>query len=276
MTLTAEQAVKVGLAEGLTSTAEEAVAKMGLMNPKFKTFEMNWAERAASFIVSPGVAALLTLIGLAGLFIEYKTPGFGLFGGIGLSCLALVFWGHSIAHLAGQEGAILFILGMILLGVEIFLIPGFGLFGAAGIALVIVGLLLTFLKIPVTDPLFIPKIHLVAPLTMVGTSIVGATILVVVALAYLPELRAMGRMGISLPLELTRESGYASFDAGRMEWIGRVGTAVSPLRPGGIASFDGERIDVVSEGEFVGMGAPVRVVGVEGIRIIVRAETVNA
>ncbi|MCA9450165.1 MAG: hypothetical protein KC931_23790, partial [Candidatus Omnitrophica bacterium] len=117
LTLRAEEAVQIGFAEAVLSSTTEVLAHLGFENARVKRFEKNWAEIIAAFIASPSIASLLTLIGLAGLFIEYKTPGFGFPGGVGLIALALVFWGHSIAHLAGLEGMVLFFFGFILLGV---------------------------------------------------------------------------------------------------------------------------------------------------------------
>jgi membrane-bound serine protease (ClpP class) len=155
LTLRAEEAVRIGFASGLASSLEEVLDQLELSDAKVVPFEKNWAEKIAAFICRPAIASLLTLAGLAGLFIEYKTPGFGFPGSVGLICLGLVFWGHSIAHLAGMEGMLLFFLGVVLLGVEIFLLPGFGLAGAAGIASIVVGLVLTSSKFQ--RNLFIPE-----------------------------------------------------------------------------------------------------------------------
>lgn len=273
LTLTGEEAVEIGFARGLADSVDEVLEQMDLGNARIKKFEKNWAESLAAFIASPAIASLLTLVGLVCLFIEYKTPGFGLFGGVGLACLGFVFWGHSIAYLAGNEGLLLFLLGLVLLGVEIFLIPGFGLAGAAGLGLIIVGLIVTFLEVPVFDPLFMPEMHLARPLLMVGFSVVGSILLVFVVARYLPELKSMEAIGISLPTTLNVDRGFSSHDMKPQEgFVGRDGTAVSALKPSGIVLVEGTRLNVVTEGEYVEAGEKVRVVKVDGFRVVVQVE----
>jgi membrane-bound serine protease (ClpP class) len=273
LTLTADEAVHIGFASGFADSVDDILEQLDLANAKIQTFEKNWAESLAAFIVSPALASILTLIGLAGLFIEYKTPGFGLFGAVGLVCLALVFWGHSIAYLAGAEGLLLFVLGMILLGVEIFLLPGFGLSGAVGIGLIVTGLVVTFLDVPVFDPTFVPSIHLARPVIMVGFALVGSIVMLIVVSRYLPELNIISYLGISLATELKAEKGYSSHDTDRqLSYVGRVATVISPLKPSGIALLDGDRLNVVTEGDFIETGQKVRVVAVDGFRIVVQPE----
>jgi membrane-bound serine protease (ClpP class) len=87
-------------------------------------------EKIARLIA--GAAPILMMLGFLGIYIEIKTPGFGLPGILGAACLALFFWGHHIAGLAGMEDLLLFVAGITLILVEIFLIPGFGFTGLFG------------------------------------------------------------------------------------------------------------------------------------------------
>ncbi len=270
LTLTAENAVKIGFASGIAETLDDVLERLNLKGAKRRNFKSNWAEEVAAFISRPAIASLLTLLGLAALFIEYKTPGFGFFGTVGLILMALVFWGHSIAHLAGLEGAILFFIGFALLGVEIFIIPGFGLFGTAGILLMVTGLVLTLLRVPINNPLFIPEVHLAVPLLQTFAILIGSILLLFAVLKYLPRTSAMERVGMSLALSLEASHGYTSHDTlSRAALVGRVGKALSPLRPGGFALIEGQRVDVVTEGDFIDQDQSVRVERVEGLRVIV-------
>jgi membrane-bound serine protease (ClpP class) len=270
LTLGASDAVKIKFASAIADSADEVLSRLDLKNAETRRFEMNWAESLAALIANPAVSSILTLLGLAALFIEYKTPGFGFFGGTGLVLLALVFWGHAIAHLAGYEGAILFVTGMVLLAVEIFIFPGHGVFGTTGVILMVLGLVLTLLKVPVTDPLFMPEVHLLRPLVQTLLTFMGSIVLIVIVLKYLPESRTMERVGMSLAFRLEAKEGYTSHDTLHQNLLlGRKGQTVSFLRPGGIAIFDGKRIDVVTEGDFIPAGQKVQVVRVEGMRVIV-------
>lgn len=273
LTLTAEQAVKIKFAVGLADSLEDVLTQANLQHAEIREFKKNWAESIAAVIVSPAIASILTLLGLAALFIEYKTPGFGFFGAVGLVLLALVFWGHAIAHLAGYEGALIFIIGCVLLGIEIFIIPGFGIFGAGGIVLMVVGVMITLLRVPIQNPLFLPDVHLAGPLFQTLLVFMGSIVLIFVVLKFLPQLHTMERVGMSLAFRLDANRGYTSHDTrAQNQLLGMTGKTVSQLRPGGIALIGGKRIDVVTEGDFIEMGENVKVTRVEGMRVIVVAD----
>ncbi len=270
LTLTADQAVRIKFAAGFADSLEEVLSQAQLGHAEIREFKKNWAESVAAVIVSPAIASILTLLGLAALFIEYKTPGFGFFGAIGLVLLALVFWGHAIAHLAGYEGALVFIIGCVLLGIEIFIIPGFGIFGAGGIILMVVGIMMTLLRVPINNPLFLPDVHLAGPLFQTLLVFMGSIVLIFVILKFLPQMRTMERVGMSLAFRLDANRGYTSHDTrAQNQLLGMTGKTVSQLRPGGIALIGGKRIDVVTEGDFIEMGETIKVAQVEGMRVIV-------
>jgi membrane-bound serine protease (ClpP class) len=270
LTLTADQAVKIKFAAGFADSLEDVLTQANLKHAEIREFKKNWAESVAAIIVSPAIASILTLLGLAALFIEYKTPGFGFFGSVGLVLLALVFWGHAIAHLAGYEGALIFIIGCVLLGVEIFIIPGFGIFGAGGIVLMVVGIMMTLLRVPINNPLFIPEVHLAGPLFQTLLIFMGSILVIFVILKFLPQMHTMERVGMSLAMRLDASRGYTSHDTrAQNQLLGMTGKTVSQLRPGGIALIGGKRIDVVTEGDFMGVGENVKVTQVEGMRVVV-------
>ncbi|MCA9446502.1 MAG: nodulation protein NfeD [Candidatus Omnitrophica bacterium] len=273
LTLRAEEAVQIGFAEAVCNTTDEVLIQMGLGHATVKKFTKNWAEIIAAFIASPSIASLLTLIGLAGLFIEYKTPGFGLPGGVGLIALALVFWGHSIAHLAGLEGMVLFFLGVVLLAIEIFIIPGFGIFGIAGLGLMLIGLLITFLTVPLDSPFFVPSVHLSMPLTQIAVALIGSIVVVFFAAMYLPDIPVLERWGLSMRSELKTDKGFSSHEVIKgNELTGQTGVTLSSLKPGGLARIGKKRMDVVTQGEYIDAGQTVRVVEVRGMQVIVRKE----
>lgn len=270
LTLRAEEAVCTGFAKSIADTRSDVLSALSLTGASIEEFEMNWAESLAAFITSTSVSSILTLIGLAALFIEYKTPGFGFFGATGLVLLAFVFWGHSIAHLAGYEGALVFLVGVILLAVEIFLIPGFGFIGATGILMMVLGLIATFMRVSWNDPLFIPEFHLYRPLLMTFAIFIGSTVLIFLTLKFLPQSHSMERIGMSLAAELGTQQGYSSYDMKEQgAYVGLMGRCVTDLRPGGIAMINGQRMDVVSDGGYIAVGSTVQVIKVEGLRIIV-------
>jgi membrane-bound serine protease (ClpP class) len=199
---------------------------------------------------------------MLGIILEIRTPGFGVPGVLGISSIALFFWGHWLVQLAGWEELLLVASGLVLLAVEIFVTPGFGLPGVLGIAALLSGLSFSLVGGGATWDFILKAASRVifSLLLAVGASLV--------LLRYLPRLP----FGKKLILEtgLGAGEGYASPPETDRQWLGKAGTAVSPLRPSGIAEFDGERVDVVSDGEFIEPGAQIVVTRVDGNRIVVR------
>ncbi|MCJ8006876.1 nodulation protein NfeD [Lederbergia wuyishanensis] len=253
LTLTAAQAEKVGYSEGTVKDLDELIAKLGYKGANVHKVEPTFAEKIARFITHPVVVPILLSIASLGLVLELYSPGFGLPGGMGLSALLLFFFGHYVAGLAGYESIILFVLGIILIAAEFFL--------AGGIA----GLLGT--------------VAVIGSIIMAGGNLLHMAISIVIALflsilAIIIMLKVFGkRMNIFKKLILTdstnTESGYVS-NVNRLELIGREGVTITPLRPSGTVKVDDERLDVVAEGSFIENNTKVKVVKVEGSRIVVR------
>ena len=189
-------------------------------------------------------------------------------GALGLASLALVLGGHWIVELAGWEELLLVGTGLVLLAVEIFVIPGFGIVGAAGIAALLAGLAMSLVGAGATPSVIGAALGRVA----ISAAVAMATSILV--LQFLPRV-PIGRR-LMLETALGAEEGYASAPDRDLSRLGRAGHALSPLRPAGFADIDGERIDVVSEGEMIEAGAPVVVTRVDGNRIVVRRRGTSA
>jgi membrane-bound serine protease (ClpP class) len=262
LTLTTEEALKHKVADFRADTIEEVLQQSGLSGAELRRLSPNWAENLVRFLTHPIVSSLLITIGMLGIILEIRTPGFGVPGVLGISSIALFFWGHWLVQLAGWEEMLLVASGLILLAVEVFVTPGFGLPGVLGIAALLSGLSLSLVGGGATwDFILKAAARVVFSLLLA----VAASLLL---LRYLPRL-PFGRKLI-LETGLGAGEGYASPPETDRQWLGKSGTAVSPLRPSGIAEFDGERVDVVSDGEFIEVGAQIMVTRVDGNRIVVR------
>lgn len=265
LTLTTEEAVDVGYAtevDDLPALLEE----LGLQDRVIVTARANWAERVVRFFSNPVVAPFLLTLGFLGLITEIKTPTFGLAGMAGVLSLALFFGSHMLVGLAGWEDVIIFGVGLALVGVEVFLIPGFGLFGLVGGIGILAGLYLSLLGGLPTSPDF-TRAGLV-----ISTTIVLIAVSAWVLIRTLPGSSRLAKSGIFLLDRTDRAIGYESA-VRRSDLVGKVGKAVTDLRPSGTALFGDERIDVVSESSWIMEGTPVRVVSAEGYRHVVRELT---
>ena len=262
LTLTTDEALRHQVADFRAETLESVLDQLGLAGAQVSRFSPNWAEGLVRFLTDPVVSSLLMAAGMLGIFLEIRTPGFGFPGALGIASLTLFFWGHWLVQLAGWEEILLVGAGFALLVLEIFVIPGFGLAGVLGISALLAGLSFSLIGGGATWE------FVAVALGRVLISVFVALAASLLALRFLPHL-PFGRRLI-LETGLGAGAGYASAPETDQNRLGQNGKALSPLRPAGIAMIEGERVDVVSDGEFIDAGVPVVVTGVGGNRIVVR------
>jgi membrane-bound serine protease (ClpP class) len=264
LTLTADEALKHKIADFRANSIESVLKQLDLEGAEVRRLAPNWAEEFVRFLTNPIVSSLLMTVGMLGIIIEIRTPGFGVPGALGIASLALFFWGHWLVQLAGWEELLLFTSGLVLLVLEIFVIPGFGIAGVLGIAALLAGLSLSLVGGGASWE------FILRALGRVVFSLLFAAAASLLLLRYLPRL-PFGRRLI-LDTGLSAGAGYASAPEEDRSWLGKSGTTLTPLRPAGIADIGGQRVDVVSDGEFVESGAPITVSRVDGNRIVVRRQ----
>ena len=262
LTLTTEEALKHKLIDFRADTMESALQQLGLENAELRRQSPNWAEKLVRWLTNPVVSSLLISLGMLGIIVEVWTPGFGVAGGLGMASLALFFWGHWLVQLVGWEELLLALGGVMLLALEILVIPGFGVAGVLGIVAILAGLVLSMVGAGDTSEVVLQAAGRVV------FALLAALIASLVLLRFLPR-RPFGRQ---LVLETDLGAGHAHGSApdSDLRWLGKKGQASSPLRPAGIAEIEGERVDVVSEGDLIEPGQAVEVTRVEGNRIVVR------
>lgn len=253
LTLTSAQAEKVGYSEGTAASLDELLSLLGYEDANVVEIKESIAEKIARFVTHPVIIPILLTIGSLGLVLELYSPGFGLPGAMGISALLLFFYGHLVAGFAGYEALLLFVVGIGLLVLEIFL-PG-GIAGIIGAAAIVGSFFLASENI----------VHMgISVLIAIGISVIVSILMV----------KVFGRkMKIFRKIVLTdatkTEEGYVS-NENRTELLGLEGYTLTPLRPSGTVLIGDERIDVVSEGSFIQKDRRVRVVKTEGARIVVR------
>lgn len=263
LTLTTAEALEHGVADFRAESLDAVLERSGLAGAEVRRHAPNWAENLVRLLTDPVVASLLISLGMLGLLIELRTPGLGVPGAVGVGSLALFFWGHWLVELAGWEELLVVAAGVVLIAIELLVIPGFGIVGVLGIAALIGGFVLSLVGAQDTHQ------DLIEAAVRVVLALVGAILAGLVAMRFLPRL-PFGRR-LVLEQGLPAGGGYTSAPADDRRWLGRTGTAATPLHPAGIAEIDGERVDVVSTGDLVDAGQPVEVIRVDGNRVVVRA-----
>jgi membrane-bound serine protease (ClpP class) len=265
LTLTASEALEHKVAELAADTLDGALAAAALPGAEVRVARQTWAETLVRFLTHPVISSLLMTIGLLGLLVEIRTPGFAAPGTIGLISLGLFFWGHWIVQLAGWEELLLVAIGVVLLALEVFVIPGVTVAGILGIVALVAGLGMALVGAGATMSVII------GALGQVAISILLAMAGAFAFVRALPSLPFGSRL--VLETDMTADRGYTSPPESHGRWLGKTGTAISPLRPAGIAEFEGVRLDVVSDGGFVDPGSTIEVTRVDGNRIVVRRPT---
>ncbi len=232
--------------------------------------EPGWADFLIRALASPGVAVLLLIIGLAGLYIELHSPGLGVGGFVAAVCFLLFFWSRYLGGTATWLEAILFLAGVACLLLEIFVLPGFGIFGLGGAALVIVSLVLasqTFIW-PQNEYQFE---QLETSLLTLVAAFLGLIVVVFVLRSRLPRSRMFGNMMLEPPAgdeaeTIRRRESLVDFH----NLVGAKGVTTTQLTPGGKARFGDLLVDVLADGEVIPRGAAIEVVEVRGNRVLVK------
>lgn len=268
--LTATRAEELGVARFTAADPADVYREYGLEPSRVKEVTPGWLDRFAEFLRMPVVTVLLVVIGFTGLILELKVPGLTVPGIIAALCFILVFWAQS--RFSGEMfvlALLLFILGLVLVALEIFVLPGLGAPGIFGVMCMLAGLgLVTFEKIPQTSEEW-GLLGVKVSQYMFG--MIGAFGLAFIIAKFLPKVPYANRLLLAPPTEHGGAADLLLPGAGEAaEMLGAIGTTNTPLRPAGVVRFGDKFVDVLSDGGFIPAGTRVQVIAVEGTRIVVK------
>jgi membrane-bound serine protease (ClpP class) len=261
LTLSTSEALRVGFAKAEVASESELLDAIGLRGATVVATNPNWAEQVVRFLTNPLVSPLLLSLGILGLVLEIKTGAFGIGGLVSLASLGLFFGSSFLLGLAGWEEVLLLGLGTIALLVEILVLPGFGVAGILGIAAIASAMVLAMIGGTPSGG------EIMQALAVLGASLLITAAVIYAWLRHLPNSTRF--TGLFLRGGMAQAEGYISAPP-RSDLVGLDGVAVTDLRPAGTARFGSERVDVVTEGEYLPQGSAVRVIRSEGYRHVVR------
>ena len=265
LTLTTEEARRLGYCDTVVGSVEEAAAAFGYPDAEIRRLEKNWGESLVGFLTDPFLSSILIMLGMGGLFYAIKTGHLGMVAVIGVGSLALFFGAQYLADLATLIEIAMFVLGVVLLIVEIFVIPGFGVAGISGILLMVSSLFLaligSFDGVSAND--FSTSLY-----TLAG-AFVGFGLIVWLMVKFLPNSSAFRRFAL-FGESVGGGDGYLPGHSLEDLLLGEYGSALTTLRPAGMAVINEEQYDVISDGEFIHAGEPIQVIHIEGRKIVVR------
>jgi membrane-bound serine protease (ClpP class) len=276
--LNGRRAVEVGLAQGLAASREDLKNRYQLTG-ELTILEPSAVDTFVYILYNPLIIAVLIILGLIGLYIEFLSPGVGIGGLIAGLCFALFFWSHFLGGTANWFDVMLFAVGVLCLIAELFIIPGFGIVGLTGVLLILISLILACQKF------LIP--HNSRELTQLTT-----TLLIIVSSGggFLITAFLISKKFGSIPLfskmmlrpphpvygfrdepaSIAHAAGAAPMENQPAVKAGDVGIAQSSLRPAGKARFGTQILEVATDGDFIPQGRRIEVIELSGGRIIVR------
>jgi len=271
LTLTDKQAAKeygeppkTLLSSGTVESLDALLARLGYANAERHGINPTGAEQLGSWLTT--IAPLLLIIGVIGIYIEMKTPGFGLPGIVGITAFVLYFLGGYVAGLSGMEWVIVFLLGLGLVALELFVYPGTIALGLVGGAMMLAAILMAMVDMyPGMPPVpTLPQLRF--PLQTVLIATAGGVVAILGLSRILPKTSVYRAVVSQSASGMRTEAAQAQQ---KVTLQGQKGVTVSPLRPGGKAQFGDQILDVISQGDMVPKGAPVRVIGYSGTQAIV-------
>lgn len=267
VSLTTQEAIEIGYAQGEANSIQEVLELAKLESTELIEYETTTLDQIIGFLLSPAVNSLLLLLIFGGIYFELQSPGIGFPILAALTGAILFFAPYYLEGIAENWEIALFIVGLILVAFEVFVIPGFGIAGISGGLLIALGLILAMLQNDGFDFTFIPNKRLI-----VATSIVMGNLLVSIigGLVFLPSiLRRAPISGIIQKAAETAEAGFNPKSTMLSQFIGQEATAHTDLRPSGKIILEGKVFDAFSENNFIEVGRTVQIIGVSNAQLIV-------
>lgn len=267
LTLTAEEALKWGYCDGIAETPDEVITQyIGYKDYQMKTYQPSWYDDMKGFLMSPVLQSLLIIIIIGGIYFEMQTPGLGFPSAAALVAAILYFAPLYLDGLAANWEILIFIIGVLLIAAEIFVIPGFGVAGISGIVLVVGGLTTSLLDNKDFDFEQVSGKDLGEAVFIVLIGLVLGFVLVI----WLSN--KIGHRGIFRKVALNKDLEDAISSPDLSSLIGKEGIAATVLRLSGKVIIDGEFYDAVSESGFIEKGEKIRVIRFENAQVYVEGE----
>ncbi len=270
LTMTTEEARDLGFTQRVLPNLDRLFEHYGV-GGRPTVLEDTWSEALVAFLTSPAVTGILLFVGILGIYVELNTPGLGLPGAVAVIAFAILFGSRYLTNLAQWWEIGLFLVGLVLIAIEVFITPGFGVLGISGLICCIVGLLAIIIP-NAPDKLPVPQTELEwglfrTGLTALGLAFLAAVVAAIILARYLPKMPLAGKLILA---PASPSTGPATESAPiRLIQVGQTGTVQSICRPVGQVRFGDKLVDAVADGSFISAGTKVKVIRNEGNRVVV-------
>jgi membrane-bound serine protease (ClpP class) len=270
LTFTTSEAVKFGFCEGEANSKEEVMQLADVDNYYFVEQEPGLIEKIILFLLNPMISGILIMIMIGGIYFELQTPGVGFPLIAALTAALLYFAPHYLNGLAEHWEILLFVVGIGLIILEIFVLPGFGVAGISGIVLILTALVLSMSLNFGFDFTFAPPTTIIKKIALVlGFSTAGFLSSIWLGMKVINTNTRFG--SIALKTEMGKETGYISQDLQLNELVGKTGRALTFLRPAGKVEINDDIYDAVSEFGVIEKDTKIKVVRFENSQLVVNS-----
>lgn len=270
ITFTSSEAMLHGYCQGLAESIPEVLQKAGIKNFVIIRYELSIADKVIRFFINPIISGFLIMIIIGGIYFELQSPGIGFPIAASLLAAILYFAPLYVEGLAANWEIVIFVIGVILIAVEIFAIPGFGVTGALGIIMVIAGLALSMVDNTDFELSSFPLGELISALFIVViaafASLIGS--LYLSRMLFSTKSRLFG--GLALAAIQEKSEGFTSAVSEYTRVVGREGVAKTVLRPSGKVLIDEETYDATAESGYIEKGENIRVIRYSSTQLFVR------
>ncbi|MEN8115799.1 MAG: NfeD family protein [Bacteroidota bacterium] len=269
LTFTPEEAMANGFCEGLAENIPEVLKKVGVEEYEIVEYEPSWIEKIIGWLVHPMISGLLIMAIIGGIYFEMQTPGIGFPLGIAILAAVAYFAPLYLEGLAENWEIVIFVVGIILVAIEIFVIPGFGVTGALGVLFVFVGLVLSLINNVEFDFEGVEMRGVGVAVTTVVLGVFGGFILSLYLGNRLFSAKSGPFKNLALRTVQHVDEGFVSVDTSLLNMKGKTGISQTVLRPGGKVIIDNEVYDAIAENGFIEKSSAIIVTKVEATQLYV-------
>jgi membrane-bound serine protease (ClpP class) len=270
LTMTTQEAMKWGYCEGEANSVQDLIQKQGLGGGEIKEYKMSALERFIGFLLSPAIQGILILMIIGGIYFELQSPGIGFALIIALIGATLYFAPLYLDGLAEHWEILVFLAGLALLAVEIFVIPGFGVAGISGIVLVVSGLTLSLIRNVKFDFTGVGVSDVFQAFSLVILSVMISLVGSIWLSSKLLTTRHSPFRRLALSHAEDKDQGYVAVDTGLLTLVGQQGVAYTILRPAGKVMIGGKVYDAVADTSWIPKGSEIIVVRQESSQVYVK------
>ena len=268
LTFTTSEAIANGYCNAEADNIKQVLKHAGIDNYTFRSYHLSATDRIIRFLVHPIVSGILIMVIIGGIYFELQTPGIGFPIAAAVAAAVLYFAPLYLEGLASHWEILLFLLGLVLIALEIFVVPGFGITGILGITFMVLGLTLSLISPAAPGFLNYNFTSLVRAFSIV---IISTALSIIFSIWLTKRLFISGRFGyLGLQKTHPKEDGFTSASAEYSKMVGKTGVAHTKLRPAGKVVVENDVFDAVAEIGFIDKNKNVKVVGYQSSQLIVK------